>query len=127
MPKHAHGTKNVKHYTSSQREIINLMINIYDEIVNPSLYIRRINVTANNIEVYGHKHPRHVIQLDLFENTSATPSSGSKITTEKERKIQKALLDIKSKWGKNAILKGIDFSEEATTISRNSQIGGHKA
>jgi DNA polymerase V len=127
VPKHAHGTKNVKHYTSSQREIINLMISIYDEIVNPSLYIRRINVTANNIEVYGHKHPRPVIQLDLFENISATPSSGSKITTEKERKIQKALLDIKSKWGKNAILKGIDFSEEATTISRNSQIGGHKA
>jgi len=127
VPKHAHGTKNIERYTSSQRDITALIIKIYDKVVNPSLYIRRINVTANNIEVFGHNHISPVIQLNLFENNSVSSSDKPKITTEKERKIQKALLEIKSKWGKNAILKGIDFSEEATTISRNSQIGGHKA
>ena len=85
---------------------------MFDQITDPSLYIRRINLSANNVI------PRGFEQLNIFSNPEQL---------EKERKMQKAMLAIHRRFGKNAILKGTNLEEGATTVERNQQIGGHKA
>lgn len=129
VPKHAHGTINIDHHTSSSKVITSSLINLFEEIINKDLLTRRINISANNL-----MHEDKVIekpkieQFDLFDNMIDKTEiiKKQKIEESKEKELQKALLNIKNKYGKNAILKGMNYEEGGTTIERNGQIGGHK-
>ena len=130
IPKHAHGTANLHRYTSSTKLIIDAVMELYDQIVDPDLLVRRINIVANNI-VCEHTIPREsgFQQMDLFSDFEAQTRQKEEedALLEREKRRQKAVLTIRKKYGKNAILKGMNFEEGATTIDRNNQIGGHKA
>ena len=129
VPKHAHGTINIDRYTSSSKKIIESSLVLYDRIINKKLLVRRINITACNLidkdkannKIYYH-------QINLFDDSKKTNEKKEDIDNieEKELKLQQTLLNIKNKYGKNAILKGMNLKEGATMIERNSQIGGHK-
>jgi DNA polymerase V len=129
IPKHSHGTINIDHKTSSTKIITREVLKLFDKIVNPNLLVRRINVAACNVvsEDFVEKKPIGE-QLDLFTNYKEVEKE--KLRQEKdeknERKVQKALLDIKKKYGKNAILKGMNYQEGATARDRNEEVGGHK-
>ncbi len=129
-PKHAHGTANLERMTSSSRLITEAVMSLYDRIINPDLLVRRINVTTNNV-VEESKASEHnmPIQLDLFTDYEELERKRNeeKAALEKERKMQEAVLSIKKRFGKNAILKGLNYEEGATAKERNQQIGGHKA
>jgi DNA polymerase V len=130
VPKHAHGTASLDKQTSSSRLIIAAVMSLYDSIVNPNLLIRRITLTANRvINEKDIKPANESFQLDLFTDYEAEEKKREKENAElqKEKQMQKAVLDIKKKFGKNAILKGMNLEEDATAIQRNAQIGGHKA
>lgn len=130
VPKHAHGTANLKRHTSSTRRIIEATTELFDSIVDRNLLIRRINVTANHVidEATVAKEPE-VEQLNLFVDYAEEDARRKEEAAEleRERKMQKTMLTIKKRYGKNAILKGMNFEEGATAKDRNSQIGGHKA
>ena len=119
VPKHAHGTANLDCHTSSTKLIMEAVTELYDRIVDKNLLIRRVNITANNV-IDENDINKSYVQLDLFE------SDKKNLLLEKERSIQKTMLKLKKQFGKNAVLKGMNFQEGATTIERNSQIGGHK-
>ena len=125
IPKHAHGTINLDHKTSSTKIIMEATMKLYERIMNKKLLVRRINITANNIvdeETAKQENPFE--QIDLFTNYQEKADKRKEEHTEKE--LQKAMIDIKKKYGKNAILKGMNLQEGGTTIERNGQIGGHK-
>lgn len=134
VPKHAHGTVNLGRFTSSARMIIEAVMGLYQEIVNPILLVRRLNITANHV-VEEKEALRHAAensdfeQMNLFTDYEAEERAraSEEAELEKERRIQQAVLDIKKKYGKNAILKGMNLEEGATARDRNNQIGGHKA
>ena len=130
VPKHAHGTVNLERMTSSSRLITEAVMSLYDRIINPDLLVRRINLTTNNV-VEESKASEHntPIQLDLFTDYEELERKRNeeKAALEKERKMQEAVLSIKKRFGKNAILKGLNYEEGATAKDRNQQIGGHKA
>ncbi len=130
VPKHAHGTVNLKKMTSSTKLILDGVMDLFDKIVNPDLLVRRVNIVANHItDEASLKEKSTFEQMDLFTNyeEKATLDEVEAIALEKEKKLQHAMLDIKKKFGKNAILKGTNLQEGATTRARNKQIGGHKA
>ena len=130
IPKHAHGTVNIKQYTSSTHLLTEAVIGLYDEIVNPSLWIRRINIVANNLrEENTLQEEESYEQMDLFTDYAALEQKRKTEEAERkrERKMQQTMLEVKKKFGKNAIIKGMNLEEGATTIQRNKQIGGHKA
>ena len=120
VPKHAHGTENLKRATSSGRRIVEAALHIYDRTVDPALLIRRITIVANHVVEEG-KEPVYE-QLDFFTDYSAQEKA-----LEKEHQAQEAMIKIKQKYGKNAILKGVNFMDGATGRERNRQVGGHKA
>ena len=123
IPKHAHGTANLERYTSSAREIEAAMTRLFDRIVNPNLLVRRLNITANRVlreDCLPQERPQ---QMSLF----ADDGQQEQIQLERERQKQQAILSIKKKYGKNAVLKGMNLQEGATARQRNNQIGGHKA
>ena len=130
VPKHAHGTANLDRLTSSARLISDAVMELFDRIVNPNLLIRRINLAANHVtdEDTASRNPVPV-QYDLFTDYEAVEKKNAeeKEKLDKERKMQTAILKIKKQFGKNAILKGLNFEEGATAKERNKQIGGHKA
>ena len=130
VPKHAHGTVNLKKPTNSAKQIIEAVLALYDRIVENYLLVRRLYITANHIqeETQASAEP-HYEQLDLFTDreTAEQNRKAEEEMLEKERHLQEAVLQIQKKYGKNAILKGTSLMEGATTISRNGQIGGHKA
>ena len=131
IPKHAHGTANLPRKTSSARSIMDAVLSIYDEKVNPKLSIRRITITANKI-VSEDDVPQEAevpVQFNLFDDIAAQEQQhkDEEIRLERERKIQEAMLGIKKKFGKNAILNGGSYLDGATARERNGQIGGHKA
>lgn len=132
VPKAAHGSCNLTEYTSSSIMITKEIIQIFDRIINPNLTIRRLNLTVGNViseEEAGVMLQHRAQQIDLFTDLDQLQTQ-QKVATEerkKERRVQETLLDIKQRFGKNAILKGTDFSEGATMRERNQQIGGHKA
>ena len=125
VPKHAHGTINLDHKTSSNKIIGEAVMELYDRIIDNRLLTRRINITANNVvnEEQAEKE-NNFEQMDLFTNYQELEIKQEK--EKKERDLQKSILDIKRKYGKNAILKGMNFEEGGTTIERNEQVGGHK-
>ncbi|MCR4852221.1 MAG: DNA methylase [Prevotella sp.] len=130
VPKHAHGTANLDRQTSSSSLITKATMELYDRIVNPDLLIRRINLTTNHVvdesTVAKNDTPQ---QLDLFTDYEALErkKKEEQAALDKERRMQEAQLAIKQRFGKNAILKGLNFEEGATARDRNAQIGGHKA
>ena len=130
VPSHAHGTANLDTQTSSTRLITDAVMQLYDRIVDPRLMIRRINVCACRViseedVVQNEKYE----QLDLFTDYEERERSrkAEEDRLAKEKALQAATLDIKNRYGKNAILKGTNFLEGATMRDRNRQIGGHKA
>jgi len=129
IPKHAHGTINIDHKTSSTTIIMNEVLKLYDRITNPILLVRRINLVASNVvseDKVENKPQRQ--QLDLFTNYQEQDELNKKqIEREKEdAKIQNTILELKRRYGKNAILKGMNLEEGATAIERNREVGGHK-
>ena len=112
VPKAAHGTANLGTTSSSTKKIISALMELYDRIVSKNLMVRRVTLSANNLVEERYE------QYDLFTDP---------VVQAKERKMQEAMLSIKNKFGKNAILKGVNLEEGATTKERNNQIGGHKA
>lgn len=129
VPKPAHGTVNLNGHTSSGKEIIGAVTELYDRIVNKDLLIRRLNITTNHVISEGKALQKEPVQLDIFTDYEevARREEEQRASREKERKMQEALLSIKHRFGKNAILKGTSYSEGATARDRNNQIGGHKA
>ena len=124
IPEHAHGTKNIDHYTSSTKIITEAVSELYEEIINKNLLVRRINITANKLIKETDVKSENFTQMNFFINQSEIDKSREK--EQSEKKIQKAMLQIKDKYGKNAIIKGMNLEEGGTTIERNRQIGGHK-
>ena len=112
IPKPAHGTASIGYYTSSQSVMADAVMKLFDRIVDPKLTVRRLNLVAADIVDASHE------QYDLFTDVQKQ---------EKEKKRLKAEFLIKKRFGKNAIVKGMDLQEGATTIERNGQIGGHRA
>lgn len=130
IPKHAHGTANIKKQTSSTTLIIDTMMKLYDRIVDKNLLVRRINISVNHLMKEGLSiESKNIEQIDLFTNYEELQKKQQKekLALEHERNIQKTILSIKKKFGKNSILKGINLEEGATAKNRNSQIGGHNA
>ena len=123
IPKHAHGTTHLAEYTSSTTEIVEAMTKLFDRIVNPQLLIRRLNVTANRVLREDCLPTQELHQMSLFSDDGHQRQAQLK----RERQKQQAILSIKKKYGKNALLKGMNFRDGATTRERNGQIGGHKA
>ncbi len=130
VPKHARGTANIGRYTSSSRLIIEAVMKAYDENVDRNLTVRRINITANHVipetEIESDAVPE---QLTFFEDFEEKERKRAKedAALEKEHRMQETLVDLKRRYGKNSILKGMNFKEGATARERNNQIGGHKA
>ena len=128
VPKHAHGTFNIPVPTSSAYTIMRGVSELFDSIVQNNMLIRRLNITANHILSENSKPLISEQQLNLFaqeEQSVASPNENE--TSEKEKRIQQTILDIKNSFGKNAILRGLNFRDGATARERNLQIGGHKA
>lgn len=125
VPKHSHGTYNFEYYTSSSKKIIDGTISLFERIANPLLLVRKINISVNKLEsVDKVKDKPRFKQIDLFSNIPDVEDDNIEKELS-EIKIQKVVLDLKKKFGKNAILKGMNLEEGATTIDRNKQIGGH--
>ena len=112
VPRPAHGTARLESPTSSASQILPAVLLLFDRIVDPGLPVRRVTVTANRVVSDAYT------QFDLFSDPAKQ---------EKEKRLQRTMLEIKKKYGKNAILKGTSLLEGATTIERNGQIGGHRA
>ena len=123
VPKEAHGSRIIDHFTASTKLITDNTISLFNEITKDELLIRRIGLAFQNLKKNDEiKKTKSVIQLDLFTNKEFD------FTKEKEElKVQKTIINIKNKYGKNAILKGVDLVDGATMRERNNEIGGHKA
>ncbi len=130
VPKSAHGSINLRRKTSSTELILDAVSELYERIVDPGLLIRRLYVIANRI-----KHEDEVGSSDIIEQTDVIAllndetieRESEESSLQRERRRQHAILDIQKKYGKNAVLKAMNFEEGATTIERNGQLGGHKA
>ena len=122
VPKHAHGSVNLGGWTSSTRKITDAVMELFDRIADPNLLVRRVNICAAHV-IREEQIPVQAMQLDLFAQAEPEedPDPG------RERRRQEAVLKIRRKYGKNAILKGMNYLDGATTRDRNRQIGGHKA
>ena len=128
IPKHAHGTANMGCETSSTEWITRRVMELFDEIVDPALLVRRINLSANHLVAEQSVAEKTTYeQLELFADDNDAQREEDKEDREREKNIQKAMIDIKKKYGKNAILRGMNLEEGATAKDRNSQIGGHRA
>ena len=129
-PKHAHGTTNLESKTSSAKAITEAVLALYDRIVDKNLTVRRLTLVASRLtDEDVAKQEQSTEQLDFFSMTedSIKKKEASEKALAKEQRLQKAVLGLKKKYGKNAVLKGMNFQEGATMIDRNGQIGGHKA
>lgn len=130
VPKYAHGTVNLSEHTSSSKEIIEAVMELFDDIVDGELLVRRVTIAVNHVlsekALENKKVPE---QLDLFTDIKEAERQRQKEVEEyrKEKNLQKAVLHIHKKYGKNALLKGMNLLEGATMRERNEQVGGHKA
>ncbi len=127
VPKHAHGSQNLDGFTSSTREIVEAVVSIYERICDPALSIRRCVVAANHVIRVEDKKAEPVYhQMDLFE-ASADAGEAKEESRDRERQLQEAMVALRKRYGKNAVLKGMNLEEGGTMMERNAQIGGHKA
>jgi len=130
IPKHAHGSATIKRKTDSMKLIMEEVMKLYERIVDRNLLVRRVNISANHVaDESSVKKETESEQLNFFTDYQAldTQRQEEEAALEKEKRVQRAVLDIKKKYGKNAMLKGISLEDGATTKERNNQIGGHKA
>ena len=130
IPKHAHGTANLEEYTASTKRIIAAALELFERIIDQDLLSRRLTITAGRVLPEDEAPQKKAFeQLDLFTNYAAVQEQQEREAAdlEREKKVQRTVLDIKKRFGKNAILKGMNFQEGATAKDRNSTIGGHKA
>ncbi|KWW31008.1 MAG: DNA polymerase V [bacterium P3] len=131
VPKSAHGTANLEEHTASSRRIVSALTDLFDRIVNRRLSVRRLTIGTNHVvdEQEAAVSGRQAVQLELFADneTRQVEHEAEQLRLEREHAMQQSLLEIKKKYGRNAILKGLDFEEGATARQRNEQIGGHKA
>lgn len=130
IPKQAHGSENLESYTSSARKITEAAVRLFDRIADKGLSVRRMYIAANH--VIEEKKAEELVsyeQMDLFTDYGKTEKSKIKEEEklEKEKNMQRTVIEIRKKYGKNAILKGMNLQEGATARERNNQIGGHKA
>ncbi len=132
VPKHAHGTFNLDDYTSASSSLIDGFVALFERLTDPSLLIRRVTLTSNN--VISEKTAKKKVetsgrQMTIFDSfdTEEKTSACDEEKLKKERALQEAMLSIKQRFGKNAVLRGTSFEEGAMTKERNAQIGGHKA
>ena len=126
IPKNAHGTIRLEHYTASSQRMIDAVLSLYDRIMDRNLLVRRMYLSAEHIfdgEATGHIDSE---QLSLFD-LSAEGEEKTMLDPEKESRVQDALIGIRKRFGKNAILRGTDLKEGATAMDRNDRVGGHKA
>ena len=128
-PRHAHGTGNIDHWTSSTTAIMEAMLSLYDRITDKDLFIRRIGIAACNLIPETDIPEEEPVQLSLFVDHEAIEQRKAQrnAAEEKERRLQKTTLDLQARYGKNIILKGMNFLEGGTTRERNEQIGGHRS
>ena len=124
IPKHAHGTSNINRLTSSSKLVVNAAIDVFYRIADRSLSVRKVSICANHI-TDENKTESDNVQLDLFTDYSKIKAEEDAL--KKERSLQNAMLRIQKRYGKNAILKGTNLQDCATTVERNNQVGGHKA
>lgn len=130
VPYHGHGTTNFEHYTSSSRVIVEQVRELFERIANPLLLVRRLTLSINRLQSENdateHEQP---VQLDLFTDYEALERQRREEAREleRERRRQKAILNVRQHFGKNALLTGLNFADGATQRERNQQIGGHKA
>jgi len=130
VPKHAHGTANLGRQTSSTMLIMEAVMALFDRIADKNLWVRRVNITANHIvDEHSVEKSDSFEQLDMFTDYEGLQKKKAEeeVALAREKKMQEVVNSIKKKYGKNAILKGSNLEEGATTVSRNRQIGGHKA
>jgi len=129
VPKSAHGSINLDRQTSSTMLIMDAVTELFDRIIDKNLLIRRVNITANHVvDEATVQKTDNFQQLDLFTDYDDMKKKKEEEEAElsREKKMQKTILEIKKKYGKNAIIKGMNLEEGATTLERNKQIGGHK-
>ena len=130
VPKSVHGSQNLGRHTTSTARIMDAVAAIYDRIVDKSLLVRRFNVAVTHL-LYQEEIKKEEVpeQLDLFTDYEKVEKErrAEDAELEREHRMQKALLDIRDKFGKNAIVKGLNMQEGATAMERNKQVGGHKA
>ena len=129
IPKPAHGTGNIARYTSSTHAIMDAVLDVYDHVVHKDMLIRRVYITAYDLVSETEIPEDKPEQLDMFTDYEAMKreEEARQLAEEKERRLQRVTLAIQDKFGKNAMLKGMNLLEGGTTIERNGQIGGHKA
>lgn len=126
IPKTAHSSENIGRYTSSTKLICETAMKLFDRIVDKELLVRRMYIVANHIITENDaEKKREYVQLNLFSDAGKQEAEENEL--KKEKDMQKAILKIKSKYGKNSIIKGMNLKEGATALERNRQIGGHKA
>ena len=126
VPKHAHGTKNLSAYSSSTRQIVDAALEICDRVVDRELLIRRVTIVAGRVVSENSEAVQAPAeQLDLFADYAAKQEQ--ELRLEREKRLQHTLIDLKKRYGKNAVLKGMNLQDGATARDRNRQIGGHKA
>ncbi len=129
-PKGVHGSINLDGYTSSTKELILAIVKLFKKIVNPVLLVRRVTICASILKsVQEHQETQEYKQISIFDNIAEIEKTEQETNKnrKKERDLQKTILALKGKYGKNAIVKGMNLEEGGTTMERNSQIGGHKA
>lgn len=130
VPKHAHGTANLEEYTASTRRIIAAALELFDRIIDKELTVRRFYLTATRVADEASAPDKKAFeQIDLFTDYAAKQEQENQEAADRERekKVQRTILDIKKKYGKNAILKGMNLQEGATAKNRNNTIGGHRS
>lgn len=130
VPKHAHGTANLKRKTNSSHLITQATVDLYDRIVDKNLLIRRITIAACKLDLESNVKDDDVAeQLTLFDDPEELQrkKEAEDAALAREKRMQRAVVDIKTRFGKNAILKGMNLQEGATAKDRNAQVGGHKA
>ena len=124
VPKRVHGSQNLSGPTASTKQICEAVCMIYDRIVDPNLMVRRFNIAVVHLFTEAEAAAAQTAeQLDLF----SAPADELEEQREREKRMQQALLNIREKYGKNAVVKGLNLKEGATAMERNKQIGGHKA
>ena len=130
VPKHAHGTANLEEYTASTKRIVSASLELFDRIIDRDLLVRRFYLTATRVADEASAPDKKAFeQIDLFTDYAAKREQEAQESAdlEREKKVQRAMLDIKRKYGKNAILKGMNLEEGATAKDRNNMIGGHRS
>ncbi len=129
VPFHSRGTGNIDRWTSASHRIVDCMMELYDRIIDPELLVRRINIAACDLIPEDEIPEAEPFQMDLFTDYAALEKqrAAEDAADEKEKRLQKATLELREKYGKNAVLKGMNLLPGAMTIKRNSQIGGHNS